>query len=1062
MDLLRGAIAAGVRNPVFANLLMICMLGGGYVAVRAMQRETYPEFSLDIISIEVVYPGASPEDVEQAVCVPIEQAIADLEGVHELTSASHEAFANVWFTVRSSARDTGELMQDVRDRVDRITTLPPEVEKPVVRESVIRTDVISVALSGEVPERTLKRWAHEVRDDLRALPEISQVALFGVRADEIVIDVSEQALRTYGLTFEAVMAAVRRGSLDLPAGTLRTAGEELTLRIKGRRLRAVDYEELVVLRGSDALVRLGQIATVREGFAESAVSGSFNGRPAVLVSVFKTPAQDTLAIARTVRDYVQQRQAALPDRLEMAVWADNSVDVEQRISMLLKNAASGFILVVITLSVFLELRLALWVAVGMPVAFSGALIFMHFSGQTINLISLFALIMVSGIIVDDAIVIAESIHARRRQGDTPALASIEGAACMALPVLGSSLTTIIAFIPLLYVSGVMGRFVRVLPMVVIAAIVASALEAFVILPAHLRGRRGGRKATIVRELGRGRRWVEQGLEAFITRCYRPFLALALRYRALTLGAALGLLLALGGLVLGGRIAFVLLPREDGNMLRARVQFAEGTPAEITAEAIDRIEAAAWALNADPELKPATASKLVRQVYAVAGEFIEFLPVRGDNVCEVRLELMPTDQRRLEVDKIIERWRAGIGELHDTVRYSIARHQLEPQGDYPIEIRLLGDNLGELEEAGDRIVQRLRGFDGVHGVRLDLVPGRRELRVDLRPAARALGLTLQDVATQLRQGFFGGEALRLHREGEEVVVRVRYPEGERLSLADLENKAFRTRLGQEIPFREAVEVDWERGYSMIKRQDGQRRVRVLAEVDERRANAERIVRALEADALPAVVGDYRGMKYGFGGTRQHMVESLGSLYRGFGLALLAMYAVLAAVLRSYLQPLVIVAAVPLGWMGALVGHLLLGYDLTIMSLFGLVALAGVVVNDALVLLAWINDSRRAGAGVVDAVRTAGEARFRAVILTSVTTVMGLMPLLTERSSQAQSVIPMALSLVFGLAFATVLTLVLVPALYLALNDGRRVVCWLRRGGDYPTPEAVEPEPEGDEA
>lgn len=1056
MNLLRGAIAAGVRNPVFANLLMICMLGGGCFAVRAMQRETYPEFSLDVIFIEAVYPGASAEDVEQAVCVRLEEAITDVEGVHELTSAAHEALANVWFTVRSTARDTGEILQEVRDRVDRITTFPPEVEKPVVRESVVHSDAISIALYGEVSERALKHWAREVRDELRDLPEISQVTLSGVRADEIIIEVSEQALRAYGLTFEAVMAAVRLGSLDLPAGTLRTAGEELTLRIKGRLLRAVDYEELVVLQGPDALVRLGQIAAVREGFAEAVVNGSFNGQPAVLVSVFKTSGQDTLAIARGVREYVRQRQAALTPGLRMSVWADGSADVEQRIGMLLKNAAAGFVLVVITLSLFLEMRLALWVAVGMPVAFSGALIFMYFSGQTVNLISLFALIMVSGIIVDDAIVIAESIHSRRRQGVVPELASIEGAGCVALPVLGSSLTTIIAFIPLLYVSGVMGKFVHVLPMVVIAAIVASALESFVILPAHLSGRGGTRVRAEARALGRGRRFVEHRMEVFITRRYRPFLALALRYRAVTLCAALGALLALGGVVLGGRVSFVLLQRENGNLLRAQVQFAEGTPAEVTQAAIARIEAAAWALNADPELKPATEGKLVRQVYAVAGEFVEFLPVRGDNVCEVRLELMPSDQRRLEVDSILERWRAGVGELHDTVRVSFARHQLEPPGDYPIEIRLLGTDLEDLADAGERIAQRLRDFDGVAGVRLDLVPGRRELQVDLRPAARALGLTLQDVATQLRQGFFGGEAVRLQREREEVVVRVRYPERERLSLADLESKAFRTQVGGEIPFREAVEVNLKRGYSEIRRQDNLRRVRVLADVDERRANAERIVRALEADTLPQVVGEYHGMKYAFGGTRQQMAESLGSLYRGLWLALLVMYAVLAAVLRSYLQPLVIVAAVPLGWMGALVGHMVLGYDLTIMSLFGFVALAGVVVNDALVLLAWINDSRREGKGVVESVREAGEARFRAVVLTSITTVVGLMPLLAERSSQAQAVIPMALSLVFGLAFATVLTLVLVPALYLALNDARRGVRWLRRGGDYPTPEAVEPE------
>jgi len=1053
MGLLSGAIAAGVRNPVFANVLMVCLLVGGFLSVRGMRRESYPEFSLDIISVNVPYPGASAEDVEQVICKPIEEALADMEGIDELTSSASENLGHVWFSLRTATRTPGEMIQEVKDRVDQITTFPPEMEKPVVAEELVRTDVINIAIYGQVPERTLKQFAREVKNDLLALPAISQIILSGVREDEILIELSEQALRAYNLTFSEVMSTVARSSLDLPAGTIKTAGEELTLRVKGQRFTAVDYEQLVIIDRSDALVRLGQIATVREGFADNAIQGRFNGLPAALVGIYKASKQDTLEIARLVRDYVARRQATLPQRLSMSVWGDNSREVDNRIAMLSKNGLLGFALVFLMLSLFLELRLAFWVAIGIPVAFSGALIVMNGHGETINMISLFALIMVSGIIVDDAIVVAESIHSRRRRGQTPELASIEGASRMSLPVLGSSLTTIIAFVPLLYVAGVMGKLIHVLPVVVIAAIAASALEAFGVLPSHLCHRSPSDGESESTGPNRFRRFMESRIEWSVARVYRPAFRLALRYRAVTISATVAVFLVVLGSIISGRIAFVMFPKEDSDMLRARVRLPEGTPASITHEAVQRLEEAALALNTDPKLTPAEPGNLVGHVYSISGEWVGFPSARSDNVCEVRLELMPAERRRLNEEEIISRWRAHIGEIHDAIHFSIAHHRLDP-AQRPIEIRLVGDDLSDLSAAADRVAQRLRRFEGVTDVYDDLLPGKRELLIDLKPPARALGLTLEDVATQLRQGFFGGEALKLQRAGEEVVVRVRYPRGERLAVSDLESKAFRTAGGNEIPFGEAVEVRWVRGYASIFHEDARRRVRVLADLDERRANAESILREMERDFLPGILADYSGMKVVFGGTRQQLDESLSSLYAGFKMALIAMYAILAGMLRSYVQPIVIMVAVPLGIIGAVIGHWLLGYDLTLLSLFGVVALSGVVVNDSLVLLDYINVSIREGKGVVESVLAAGEARFRAVTLTSLTTVAGLAPLILERSSQAQSVIPMAISLVFGIMFATVLTLLVVPALYLIVNDLRRVIRWLRRGGAYPAPESVD--------
>ncbi len=1053
MHLLRGVIAGGVRNPVFVNLLMVGMLAGGLFSARRMIREAFPEFSLDHIAIEVVYPGASPEDVERAVCTPIEEAVQGLAGVREISSSAQENLGTVWVALLDDVEDVQAVVDDIKDRVGQITTFPSETEKPIVHETVIRVPVINVAIYGDVPERTLKHYAQDIQDDLEHLPEISQLALSGVRDDEITIEVSEEALFAYNLSLAEVMAIVARSSLDMPAGTIRTADEEFTLRVTGQRYSALEYESLVILEQGNAAVRLGDIATVREGFEEAVVRGRFNGQPAAVVQIFKTPSEDATEIARLVREYVAGSEPHLPDRIHMSVWADGSRDINSRISMLVSNGLCGVVLVFVTLALFLELRPALWVAVGVPVSFGGALIIMHASGQTLNMISLFALIMASGIIVDDAIVIAESIYSRRRAGDVLELASIEGAHRMSLPVLGASVTTIIAFIPLLYVVGVMGRFIHVLPVVVIAAIIASAVEAFGILPSHLCRRDPPGVAARRREPNRVRRRIEAAINRVITGWYRPVYGLAMRHRSVTLSAAVAVLLVVVGLALGGRTPFVLLPQEDGNILRGRVRFPEGTPIAVTQRTVDQLEEAARKLNDDPSLIPAKEGNLVRSVYSITGEFVGFMSVRGNNLCEVCVELMPAEERLIRDENIIERWRELIGTIHDATQVTLSRQSIGSMGS-PIEIRLFGYDLDDMSDAARRIEAKLGEFDGVYDVHDDLIPGKRELHVSLKPQSRALGLTLDDVARQLRYGFYGGEAVRLQRGRDLVKVRVRFPLNERRSITDLENVRIKTPTGHDVPFLEVASVGWSRGHAYIMHQDGRRRIRVHANVDDRRANAERILQALEVGFLDDVVSDYNDLTYAIAGNRELAIESLTSLFDGLILAMIGIYTILAAMLRSYFQPLVILSAVPFGMIGVVIGHALLGFDLTITSMFGAVALTGVVVNDSLVLLDAVNRGIREGKGVREAVLAAGELRFRAVTLTSITTVAALMPILLERSSQAQSVKPMAVSLSFGLAFSTILTLFVVPALYLALNDVRRFAHWLRYGGPYPAPELVE--------
>ncbi|MGD2111486.1 MAG: efflux RND transporter permease subunit, partial [Phycisphaerae bacterium] len=688
MQLLRGLIAGGVRNPVLVNLLMVCILAGGLISVRRMVREVYPEFALDHVIVEVAYPGASPEDVERGVCTPIEEALHGVRGVRKVSSSSDADFGTVWIRLRHDVENPKAVLDEVRERVGQITTLPPEAREPVIREAVSKTTVVNVAVFGELEERTLKQLARQVRDDLIAQSGISQVSLSGDRREEIIIEVSEEALLAFDLSLADVMGVVARSSLDVPAGVIRTADEEFTLRIAGQRYTAREYEALIVRERGGAVVRLEDVATVRDGFEETVIRGAFNGQPAVVVEVFKTPDEDTTKIARIVRAYVEDRQPSLPEGLKMSVWADASADIDSRIAMLVENGVWGIVLVFATLAVFLRFRVALWVAVGIPVAFAGALIIMHVFGETLNMISLFALIMVSGIIVDDAIVIADSIHARRRAGDTPELASIEGAHRVALPVLGASITTIIAFVPLLYVIGVMGKIIHVLPVVVIAAIVASAVEAFGILPAHLchRGRVGADESGT--ESSRVRAALDRAIDHLITRWFRPLFTTAMRYRVVTVAAAAGALLAVVGLVAGGRTPLVLMPREDGNLLRARVRFPEGTPVTTTLKTIDRLEACARGLEDDEALRPASEGTLVRQIYSLIGEFADFTPQRGNNLCEVRVELMPAEQRRIPVDEIVERWRQSIGTVHDAIQVTIGRKPIGPI-ERPMELYLLG-------------------------------------------------------------------------------------------------------------------------------------------------------------------------------------------------------------------------------------------------------------------------------------------------------------------------------------------------------------------------------------
>jgi len=1025
------------------------------MAARNLPRETYPETALDHVLVETVYPGATARDIEEGICIKIEEAIQGIPGIWEITSRSSDGVGLVLAAVNEKIASTADVLRQVRDRVGAITTLPPEAELPVASEVIIRNQVINVGVHGNAPELSIKRIAEEIRDKLAANPAISQVSLSGVRDYEISIKIAEESLQRYGLTLRAIVELVAQSSLDLPAGTVRTQNEEITVRTLGQRYSAREFEDLLIIARPDGTsVRLGDVAEVSDTFEETPVFGRINGEPGARIAVFKTGTEDISEIARIVRDFVDAARPMLPEGIELSIWGDGSRDVDARIAMLFKNALMGMVLVLGCLILFMDWRTSAAVAVGIPVSFAGALIVISHTGGTLNMISLLGLLMATGIIVDDAIVIAESARAQARKGLEPELATIKGVGIVATPVLMASLTTIVTFIPLMHVEGVMGKLIYVLPVGVIAAVVFSGLEAFAILPAHIcewtaHSERAGR----VRLGATIRERLDAAIDGFIARRYAPLLDWAVRRRGLVVCGAFAALMVCTGLVFGRRIPFVLFPPLDTNLVRSRLQFPEGTPIDVSMNAVLRMERAALALNDEPELRSAETGPLVRQIYSDVGEWPEYVPKRASSLCETSIELMPAEDRRIDVAKIMEHWRKNIGTIPDVVTMEITREQLGPV-QKPIEVRLRGDDLEELRRAADELIAKLESYHNVFNIEDELAAGKRQLQVTLRPSARNLGITVGDLARQVRQGLYGAEAVRLQRGTDEIRVMVSYADAERRSMGAFENLRIRTPTGAEVPFSEVADTKLVRSYASITRQDGTRRCSVRADVDERFANAEQIMRDLEGGFLPELEAKHAGVAYLIDGERKRIDESLGSLLRGACIAGVVMFALLGTVMRSYAQPIIVMVAIPLDMIGAVLGHGIMGYDLTLMSAFGMVALAGIAVNDSLVLIDRINRNVADGMRVSDAVTDAGKTRFRAVILTTVTTVAGLLPLIAERSSQAQSLIPLAISIAFGEAFGTVLTLFIVPAMFLVVNDAKRGWLWLGRGGSFPRAEDVE--------
>ena len=1044
---MKNAIEWFARNSVAANLLMVLILGGGILLVSRIRMEVFPEFSSDIINISMIYLGAAPEEVEEAICIRIEEAVLGLDGIERITSTASENSGSVNIEVEAGA-DIRKLLDDVKARVDAITTFPVETEKPIIREITNRRQVINVAVSGPADEKTLKTIGEQVRDDIATIPGITQVDLTCTRPYEITIEVSENDLRRYDLTFNEIATAVRRFSLDLPGGAIRTQGGEILLRTKGQAYRGKEFESLVLRSRPDGThLRLGDVATVIDGFAETDQSAQFDAEPTVIVEAYRVGDQNALEITEKVKAYITEAQQRMPDGIKLTAWADYSRILNDRLDLMLRNGRLGFILVFIALTMFMRLRLAFWVALGIPISFLGAIGLMPFFDVSINMISLFAFIVVLGIVVDDAVIVGENIYRHYQMGKSGLRAAIDGAQEVYVPVIFAILTSIAAFSPLLTVEGSMGKLMKIMPQIVILTLIFSLIESLFILPAHLAHAKIDRKKdgdpprrhTIVTLWQRARNGVADGLLTAVDRYYRPFLEWALQWRYLTIATSVATLFLTIGLVAGGWIKFVFFPPVEGDRVVALLTMPQGTPAEVTETAVRRLEASARQLQR--EIDGDETGAAFRHIFATVGEQ-RFRAgqnqVAGTSATfssahlgEVNIELVPSEDRNIGSEEIAKRWRELTGAIPDAVELTYVS-SLILTGE-AINIQFSGPDYGELREVAEKFKRALNDYSGVFDIADSFRPGKEEVKLSLTRQAETLGITLADLARQVRQAFYGEEAQRIQRGRDDIRVMVRYPESERRSLGNLEDMHIRTPSGGEVPFSIAARAEPGRGYASIRRADRQRVINVTADVDISIANANDIIAELTRTALPQILSDHPRVRYDFEGQQREQTEMIQGLTKSFVIALLVIYILLAIPFKSYIQPLIVMGAIPFGIVGAVWGHVALGFDLSLLSAFGIVALTGVVVNDSLVMVDFINKQREKGHALSDALREAGAVRFRPILLTSVTTFLGLTPLLLEKSLQAQFLVPMAISLGFGIIFATVITLLLVPITYNILED-----------------------------
>lgn len=1025
VDTHRGLIAWFARNSVAANLLMLIIVVAGLYSIFFSLRSTMmPEMDLQSIVIGVPFPGSTPEDVEEGIVLKIEQAVEEISGISEITSTADSGYARVKIDVDSD-HDVYIVMDEVKVAVDGITTFPEQAEAPTI--SKLEIDFAKVALqiqvSGDLDEFGRLEVAEELRRELLALPQITQVSLWGDRPYEVTIEVSEQTLRKYGLSLTAVSDAVRSASVDLPAGKIRTVNGDILLRTKDKAYRQYQFEDIVLLSNPDGTrVTLGDVATVNDGFEELDGFSFFNGGPSVAVVVMSVGDQDILEVSEAAKEYIDERQTSLPQGVEIRYWADFTYYLKDRLSLMFENMLLGAFLVFLILLLFMDFKVAFWVVVGLIVTFLGvfATLPLEAFDVTLNMFSVLGFIVVLGIVVDDAIVIGESAHATMSRDGYHIDSVIRGARRVATPATFGVLTTIAAFVPMVSLEGEFAVFPEAIGWVVILSLSFSLIESKLILPAHLTHiKRAAHSESLFGRLQRGSNHL---LQTVIINYYQPLLRWCLEFRYVTFAFFVGLMILTLGLIFGGVVRYVMFPQVPGEFIEVNLEMSQGVPKRELYGAIERIIEGADSMQAELQNKT-----------GMREDFVENLFGYGEDNTSAVFMLEMTKRKDIPVSPtdVAHTWREHIGEIPGA--RSLQVRDADPMAGPPIGFLLVSEDIDEIRLASAELAQHLSSYAGVFDIQNDAAEHSDELKITIRPEGEALGLSLMDIGRQVRGAFYGDEAQRLQRGRHEVKVMVRYPEQQRRSLTTLENMYVRTPQGDEVPFSAVAEARIEPGYTTIRRVDGARAVVVAANANLDAVEPSKVVADIQQNFIPQLLAKYPSLQVGLDGGSEEEVTLLTNLLIGLGFALFAIYALLAIPLRSYLQPIIIMGVIPFGFIGAVFGHMLLGMTISNFSLFGILALAGVVVNDSIILVDFINQAVKRGTDLVTAVIQAGTHRYRAIMLTSLTTFFGLIPIVLEQGAQAQFIIPMAVSLAFGILFSTVITLVLIPCLYMVLDD-----------------------------
>lgn len=1055
-----------IKNLSGINFLVIILIIAGLFSFLSMRRETFPEFQLDVILVSVPYPGATPDEVESGICQKVEEAIQSISGIKRITSICREGGGYTLAELQTGV-DAQRSLSEIRSAVDRVSAFfPDRSEKSTVEQITFRLPAIRVAIVGPKAESIdeeskLRSYAETVRERLIELDAVSQANILNAKPYQIDVEIDENTLRKYGLTLSAIANILRRENVELPSGQLKSDGQEILLRGKNKREVGEEIAKLPILTQPNGVVlTVGDVGKVRDEFDDISAISEVNGQSAIVIEITRTSSEDLLDISDQVRSFVDTLEP--PRGYSVRAWGDESADVRDRIRMLRSNGLQGGIIVFLLLAIFLELRLAFWVAVGIPVAVLGAGFVLYSTGQTLNMLTMFAFLMAVGIVVDDGIVVSENIHTHRLMGKSMLDAAIDGTAEVIGSVYSSVATTIVAFVPLYYVSGVMGKFIAVMPTAIIAMLLISLAECTFVLPGHLchdhkepksrLQRWGAAWSLLVDLIAVPFQWVGKYaigvLDLFANKIYPPLLRLTLNYPLLPISGGIMAILFAAGLVRSGVVPFEFFPATDGKTIVGQVVFPDGTPEAVTIEAARRMETAirrvsqriaeeedAKKINKTPEPTiPGETRGPVRLTFlqigsAETGGAGVSDRISGSHVGQVQVEIHDATERNRTSDEIINMWREEAGVFPGAERVSYRAANIGPGGK-PLEFKILAprEDAMALESAVEAAKTALKQFDGVYDIQDDNAAGKIEFQFAIKERAKSLGITVSELAETVRNTYYGAEVMRLQRGRHEVKFMVRYPIEQRRSLADFQEIRVRGSDNIERPITEVADITIARGYSEINRVNQMRSITVTADLDTAIANAEMIASSLKASLVPDMLSKYPSLRFSWEGQQKETQESFGSLVIGFTLAMACMYLLLVFEFKSYLQPLIVLTIVPFGIVGAIYGHALQGLPLTLFSMFGMVTLAGVVVNDSIVMLDFINQCIQKGMPVQEALMTSGARRLRPIFLTSVTTIAGLAPMLLEKSFQAQVLIPMANSLAFGLLASTVLVLFLVPFLY----------------------------------